>query len=381
MRVAVLTSSRADYGIYIPLLQRLKEDDFFQLKIIAFGTHLSRYHGYTIDQIREDGFEVEEQIESLILGDTKEAISNAIGNTITKFSSLWQRLENEVDVLIALGDRYEMFAAVTAAIPFNIRVAHLHGGETTLGAIDNTFRHAITLMSSLHFVSISPYAQKVSELIGSTQNIFEVGALSLDGISSLPLYGKEEFLEKYNIDVSIPTILTTFHPETVSAEKNIDFTDTLVEVFGHLSSRYQIVITMPNADTMGSIIREKFNQLIQENERVIGIENFGKIGYFSCMKYCAFLLGNTSSGIMEAASFNNYVINLGDRQKGRIRGENVIDVPIEKDKIISAVKYIESEGTIYRGENMFKKSGECSEEIIKNLKRIHQQATTIGSQD
>ena len=364
MRVAVLTSSRADYGIYMPLLKKLEADQFFDLKLIAFGTHLSRFHGYTINQILEDGFSVEERLESLILGETEEAISMAIGVTITKFSSLWKRLKPNIDLVFALGDRYEMFAAVAGSVPFNISVAHIHGGETTLGAIDNKFRHAITLMSDYHFVATREYADKVTQLIGRSDAVYHVGALSLDNLNASKLLTLEEFKNNYQIDLSLPTILSTFHPETVSVEKSEHHANILTEVFDKLSRKYQIIITMPNADTMGMLIRKKFANLIKQNQNVTGVENFGTLGYFSCMRSCSFLLGNTSSGIIEAASFGKYVINLGHRQDGRIKSGNVIDCPIEEKSIILASKKI-SINPRWNGSNFYYKEG--ASKAIKNI--------------
>jgi len=368
MRIAVLTSSRADYGIYLPLLKALNKDKVFSFKIIAFGTHLSRFHGYTVNQIEKDGFEVAERLETLILGDTEEAISNAIGNTITKFSSLWTRLKDEVDLIFALGDRYEMFAAVSASVPFNIKIAHIHGGETTLGAIDNKFRHAITLMSSIHFVSTPEYATKVAQLTGTREDIHYVGALSLDNLSNFKLLSNEDFQNKFNIDLSIPTILTTFHPETVSTEKNVEYAKVLTQLFDKLSKKYQVVITMPNADTMGNIIREKFVELSNENSRIITVENFGTLGYFSCIEKCSFLMGNTSSGIIEAASFGKFVINLGDRQKGRASGENIFHTPIEIDAVLKNILEIEAVEYNYLGSNIYKVKNSAT--LITNFLKV-----------
>ncbi|MFK7946515.1 MAG: UDP-N-acetylglucosamine 2-epimerase [Saprospiraceae bacterium] len=367
MRIVVLTSSRADYGIYLPLLKKLKADNFFDLKIIAFGTHLSRFHGYTVERIEQDGFEIVEKLETLILGDSETAISNAIGNTVSRFAAIWEKLKNQVDLVFALGDRYEMFAAVTASIPFNIQIAHLHGGETTLGAIDNKFRHAITLMSSIHFAATESYCEKIKRLIGQEHYIFNVGALSIENLDNFQLLSKIAFQKQFNIDISIPTILTTFHPETVSIEKNETYTKILVDTFEKLSKDYQIVITMPNADTMGSMIRNYFVELSKKNSKIVCVENFGSLGYFSCIKYCSFLLGNTSSGIIEAASLGKYVINIGDRQKGRARSENVIDVEVDMVKILESVQKIKSD---YKGENVYYIEN-SSNKIIKALKDMN----------
>jgi GDP/UDP-N,N'-diacetylbacillosamine 2-epimerase (hydrolysing) len=369
MKVAVLTSSRADYGIYLPLLKKMEKDSFFELQLIVFGTHLSYFHGHTIDNIIEDGFHISERLETLILGDSETAIANAIGNTITRFSSLWEKVIQDIDVVITLGDRYEMFAAVAASIPFNIPIAHIHGGETTLGAIDNKFRHAITIMSSIHFASTKLYCEKISQLIGSTNNIYNVGALSLDNLLGIKLMTKDFFKAKFNIDLSKPTVLTTFHPETVSIDRNREYAETLVNVFESLSKCFQIVITMPNADTMGNIIRAAFLELSEKNSEVICVENFGMLGYFSCMEHCSFLLGNTSSGIIEAASLGCYVINVGDRQKGRVKSNNVIDTKVDFNEILGAVTEIN--GKSYEGNNIYH-LGNSSDIIVDVLKKSYE---------
>ncbi len=368
MRIGVLTSSRADYGIYQPLLQALHQDPFFELEIIAFGTHLSPYHGYTIQQIEADTFPITARVESLIMGDSEEAIALAMGTTMSKFAGLWAQWQNHFDWVLALGDRYEMFAAVSAAVPFNIPIAHLHGGETTLGAIDNTFRHCITHCANLHFTATPSYAQKVADLKGGKAGVHSVGALSLSGLPQQELLSPAAFQERFGIDFSPATILCTFHPETVSVDQNIAYAEALVAAFEVLRERYQIVITMPNADTMGGAIRRILLALAERSAAVIGVENFGKQGYFTAMRDCAFLLGNTSSGIIEAASFQKYVVNLGDRQKGRARSENVIDVPVEKAAILKTVEQIETEGGSYTGENIYY-NPRVTEDIIKVLRQ------------
>ena len=369
MRVAVLTSSRADYGIYQPLLRRMDEDPFFELELIVFGTHLSKFHGYSVDQILEDDYEIAHKIESLVLGDSEEAISTAIGITSLKFSTIWQMVMNKYDMVLSLGDRYEMFAAVSAAIPFNLSIAHIHGGEETKGAIDNIFRHSLTQMAEYHFTSTELYKKRVIELLGSNEqeaNVFNVGSLSLDNLKDLELLSKDEFLEEYDIDLSFPTILFTFHPETVSADQNEHYIDEIIETLDELDY-YQIVITMPNADTKGNIIRKALHKFIDTNkERVYGIENFGIRGYFSCMNHSSFLMGNSSSGIIEAASFGNYVINLGDRQKGRASGDNVINIPIDRSQILEAVKEVEQLEN-FSGQNIYWSEG-AADKIIEVLK-------------
>ena len=368
MKIAVLTSSRADYGIYLPLLNVLKNDPFFDLKIIAFGTHLSPFHGYGLDQILSDGFKISFQIESMIAGDTPNAISSAMALTSLKFADFWRDHQNDFDLVFCLGDRYEMFAAVVAGIPFGIKYAHLHGGEKTLGAIDNIFRHSITMTSKYHFVSCEAHARRVSELIESEENIFNVGSLSLDNFNSLHVLSKEAFFNRFGVDLNQPTILVTVHPETVSPEGNAYCVEELAKTLLELNN-YQILITLPNADTNGLVIRRRFMQLPDEsNQRISCHENLGSQGYFTAMKYCAFLLGNTSSGIIEAASFRKWVINLGNRQKGRQQSNNTINIPFKQEIIVQTINKIEqnpdySETNIYYKENVAKNI--CS--IIKGF--------------
>jgi GDP/UDP-N,N'-diacetylbacillosamine 2-epimerase (hydrolysing) len=366
MRIGILTSSRADFGIYMPLLERLKNDAFFKLEIIAFGTHLSDFHGKTIKQIEVAGFDVKYRIESMLLTDSASSISTAMGLTNIKFADFWKEHGNDFDLVFCLGDRYEMFAAVVAGIPFQIPFAHLHGGETTLGAIDNIFRHTITMASKYHFVSTETYASRVKELIELNENIYNVGALSLDNLGEINLLSIEEFKDKWNVDLSIKTILTTFHPETIALDKNEFYAKELVEAIEALAD-YQVLITMPNADTAGNIIREILIDNFAHNSRVFLIENLGSQSYFTALKYCAFLLGNTSSGIIEAASFGKAVINLGDRQKGRIAGKNVLHTGIHKEEILNAVKII-SEQEFDSIENLYWNGG-AADKIIDILKR------------
>lgn len=367
MRIGFLTSSRADFGIYLPLLKKMQADTFFEIKIIAFGTHLSEAHGNTIDQITDFGFKVNHTVESMLLTDSPNAISSTMGLTMLKFADFWKDHNHIFDLVFCLGDRFEMFAAVAAGIPFNIPFAHIHGGESSLGATDDIFRHSITLASSYHFVSTKPYGKKVAELRGSDTGIFYVGALGLDNVKNIELLSLEAFRKKWGIDLSHKTILLTFHPETVAVDKNETYTDEIIKVIKDVKD-YQVLITMPNADTMGSLIRKKLYETFSGSDRVFLIENLGTISYFTAMRYCSFLLGNTSSGIIEAASFGRYVINIGDRQKGRIAGENVIHTHVTYDNMMKAIHTIEQSANLM--DNNLYYNGGASERILLTLKEI-----------
>ncbi|SMO61133.1 UDP-N-acetylglucosamine 2-epimerase [Solitalea koreensis] len=364
MKIAVLTSSRADYGIYLPLLLKLQIDPAFDLRLIVFGTHLSHSHGHTIDLIEKDGFAIDYRIETVPDADSEEAISASMALTGMKFAPVWAAEKENYDLVFCLGDRYEMFAAVAASVPFNIKLAHIHGGETTLGAIDNKFRHCLSLFSELHFVSTATFANRVAEIIGYAEHIYNVGALSLDNLNDIELYTKDEFKKQFNIDMEQPTVLVTFHPETVSVDRNLNHVRALIAALNELDE--QVVITMPNADTMGNTMRKEYEAFAATKSNVICIENFGTKGYFSCMQHANYLLGNTSSGIIEAASFNKYVINVGDRQKGRAVSGNILEVIPEKKAILEACKKVKELGN-YKGKNIYFSSN-VADQIIKVIK-------------
>jgi GDP/UDP-N,N'-diacetylbacillosamine 2-epimerase (hydrolysing) len=342
MKVAVLTSSRADYSIYYPLLKKLQSDSFYSLSVIAFGAHLSESHGFTVRKIEEDGFDVMHALRTFPEDDSPGSIVRSMAKTMTEFSQVWER--SNFDIVFCLGDRYEMFAACSSSTPFNIKLAHIHGGEQTLGAIDDAFRHSITHMSRYHFTAAEIYREKVIELKGSIQNIYNVGSLSIDNLKNLNLYDISEFKERFGIDLEIPSILITFHPETVSFEKNEFYINELVSALEKVEG-YQFIITMPNADTMGNLIRLRLNNFIEKTTHAIGVESFGTLGYLSCMKHSSFMLGNTSSGYIEASFFPKYVIDLGNRQTGRIVSGNINRCNIVKEEILESINKFKEQKT------------------------------------
>jgi GDP/UDP-N,N'-diacetylbacillosamine 2-epimerase (hydrolysing) len=368
MKIGILTSSRADFGIYYPLVKRLCDDDNFQIEIIAFGTHLQHDYGYTVKEIERLGFNVQHKIITPINNDSPKDISNNIGISIQLFADFW--FNNKYDLVFALGDRYEMFAAVSAASTYNIDIAHIHAGETTLGAIDNAYRHSISLMSKYLFVSTDQYKKRAIEIIQQLDNVFNVGALSVDNLMSQELFTLNEFKEKFNIDLSKSYILSTFHPETVSFEKNELYIKELVLSFKELVRKYQIIITMPNSDTMGNIIREELQIFAREYNNVKLVESFGMKGYLTCIKYSKMLLGNTSSAFVEAAFFPKWVINLGHRQDGRINTPNIFTIPVEYKRILNAVVKIESLPELPPESNIYG-DGNAAERIITILKQLY----------
>jgi GDP/UDP-N,N'-diacetylbacillosamine 2-epimerase (hydrolysing) len=366
MKIGILTSSRADYGIYLPLLEKMKIDSFFELEIIAFGTHLSKNHGYTLNEIKKDGYSKIHSISSLISNDDEQAITSSYGLTVLKFAEFWN--SNKYDLVFCLGDRFEMSAAVQAGIPFGVIFAHLHGGETTLGAIDNIYRHQITLASKYHFAATNTFRGKIIDLLGTSESVYTVGALSLNDIKSFIPIEKKDFFQKFNIP-NEKFILVTFHPETILTQDNVKYSQAMKNGLATISKNMFVIITMPNADTQGSVYREAIEQLENEYpDRFLLIENFGKVNYFSAMHHAEILLGNTSSGILEAASFGKYVVNVGDRQKGRVQSDNVLNCEFEEIAIVEAFDKAVSLQK-YRGKNVYFKKA-AVENIIKNLKEF-----------
>ncbi len=368
IRIGILTSSRADYGIYLPMLQKMKSDSFFEMEIIAFGTHLSKSHGFTLKDIEKDGYNCIYSISSLISNDDTQSISSSYGLTVLKFADFWST--HKFDLVFCLGDRFEMSAAVQAGIPFGVKFAHIHGGETTLGAIDNIYRHQITLASKLHFTATDVFREKVINLLGSSDDVYSVGSLSLSDINSFVPIDKITFFEKFNIP-NEEFALVTFHPETISLKDNAFYAKEMKKALAIISEKIFVIFTMPNADTQGSVYREVIEQLKNEfPNRFLLIENFGKNNYFSAMHYAKILIGNTSSGIIEAASFGKFVVNVGSRQKGRVQSDNILNCEFEETAMIEIInKTMNFEK--YHGENVYYKDRPV-DKIIKIVKEYYE---------
>jgi GDP/UDP-N,N'-diacetylbacillosamine 2-epimerase (hydrolysing) len=350
LKIGVLTSSRADYGIYKPLLKLMKADDKVELHLIVFGTHLMKKYGSTVNLIKIDNFGLVHQVYGMPEKDDVSSVSSGYGELIKQFSAFWS--EHSFDYVLCLGDRFEMSAAIQASIPFEVPLVHLHGGETTLGATDNIYRHQITLAAKLHFVAAPSFKSRVKQIIGSDHNIHCVGALSLSELEDMNLPVWEDVCKEFSIP-NTAFILVTFHPETVGAEKNVPFVKEAAKAIEALAQQWNFVITMPNADVQGSVYREMLIELQKNNpNKVHLIENFGKEKYFAAMKASEFLLGNTSSGILEAASFGKYVVNIGDRQKGRLQSQNVLNTVFNSSDITQCAIKVSEMGE-YKGTNVY----------------------------
>lgn len=368
-KIGILTSSRADFGIYIPLLNALKSNPHFQLKLIVFGTHLSPEHGFTINEIEALGYQADFKIYTPQKKNDSFGIADHYADYTKQFAQFWHENIAQFDLVFALGDRYEMAAAVMASVPYGIKIAHIHAGETTLGAIDNVYRHCITLASSICFTSTAIYKNRVEQLVDPSVSVYNVGSLSLEGLNLENLPSKEELSIKFNLDFSKPLIMMVFHPETVQPEKNNKYIEEILAAVEQLTE-YSFGINLPNADTNSDDIRKailEFKEKHKNNQSIAVVEHFGKNNYFGCLKHADLLIGNSSSGIIEAASFGKYVLNFGDRQKGRVKSNNTIDLQIDKDLIVKEIRNIAKTGFRYNGTNIYNPEGKPSELIIKSL--------------
>ncbi len=366
MKIGVLTSSRADYGVYTPLLEKISQDNHYDLEIIVFGMHTLENQGNTFQEIENDAFGLIHMIYGMPLGDSKFDISYGYGELVKNFAEFWNK--HYFDCVLALGDRWEMSAAVQAALPFEIVFAHLFGGETTLGALDNIYRHQITQASKYHFTSADEYSLRVQEITGEVKNVYTVGSVSLENIRNmiLPKWISVRELFEINFD---DFILITVHPESVKADRNYSFVKVINDVIERLVVSNNILITKSNSDVMGSYFNEIYQSLEKKYpDKVKLVTSLGRINYFKAMEQCTFLLGNTSSGIVEAASFGKWVINIGDRQKGRLQSCNAINVSFNVEEIVEKVEEVKNFET-FNGENIYVKAN-TSNEIIKVLSLI-----------
>ncbi|MES2594363.1 MAG: UDP-N-acetylglucosamine 2-epimerase [Verrucomicrobiota bacterium] len=333
--VGVVSVGRSDYSIYRPLLQRMAKHPELQLRMLVSGMHLEERYGNTVSIIERDGFPVAARIPVLQKEDTPEAIAIAMGAGVSGFAQHFAR--QRPDLLVVLGDRFEMFAAALASVPFNIPILHLHGGELTEGAMDDKFRHGLTKISHLHGVATEVYRQRVIQLGEEPWRVDCCGALSLDNMLSIQRLSRADLEARFNLDLTTPPLLVTLHPTTSEHEQTAPQTEALMDALRTLG--LPVIFTMPNADMAGSVIRERILSYCSAHANARWVENFGPEGYFSILGEVSAMVGNSSSGLLEAPSYALPVVNIGNRQKGRLRAGNVIDVAhFEASDIVRAVQ-------------------------------------------
>ncbi len=322
-KICIFTGTRAEYGLLKPLMEEIKKDKDLKLQIVASGMHLSPEFGLTYKEIEKDSFKIDEKVEMLLSSDTSTGVSKSIGLGVIGYTDALNRLKP--DITVVLGDRFEALAFAIASFTLRIPISHLYGGEITEGALDEGYRHAITKLSYLHFTSTDEYRKRVIQLGEHPLRVFNVGALGIDNIKNLNLLSRTEIEKRIGRKFKRKNLLITFHPETLSKGKSEEHFRELLKVLKELNDTL-FIFTKANADAEGRKINSLIDDFaIQNQDKTVVFANMGQLLYLSTMKYVDAIVGNSSSGIIEAPSFGIGTINIGDRQKGRIKAESVID--------------------------------------------------------
>lgn len=330
-KICIITGSRAEYGLIKPLLDEINGDVSLHLQLIVTGMHLSPEFGLTINDIRKDDFLVDDNIEILLSSDTPVGTSKSMGLAMISFAETYSRLKP--DIVVASGDRYEIFSAVASAHVNKIVVAHIAGGEITEGAFDNAFRHSITKMSQIHFTSTEENRRRVIQMGEEPSRIYNVGAIGIDNILNLSLLSKPELENILDFKFGERNILVTFHPVTLENVNSVEQFNNLLEVLNEFNDM-KIIFTKANADPGGKELNALIDKFVIDNPaKSIVFTSMGQLNYLSTMQFVDAVVGNSSSGIVEAPSFKIGTINIGDRQEGRKKALNIIDCDPSKDCI------------------------------------------------
>ena len=333
--ICVVTSTRAEYGLLSPLLRRIEQSEHCRLHLVVTGTHLSRAHGHTIDEIQADGFTAHACIPILEEETNSLSVAAVMAKAIQGFGAYFE--QNKTDMLVVLGDRYEICAICMAAVDARIPIAHLHGGETTEGAADECFRHAITKMSYLHFTANETYRRRVIQLGESPSRVFNVGALGVENVLNIEKLNREELKEYLGFDIcEKPCGVVTFHPVTLENNTARNQRDELLSALEQRKDM-QFIITKANADAGGNVINATLERFVARNPHCRLYASLGMRRYLSVLSYACCVIGNSSSGIIEAPSFGIPTINIGDRQRGRMKAESVIDCETRREDILMAI--------------------------------------------
>ncbi len=371
LKTAVVTTSRADYGLLYPLIKKMSEDDFFHTGIIATGSHLSPLHGLTSDIVKEQSCCEYSEIDTYSGSDTETGICNSIASGLTGASRLLS--QKKPDLIIVLGDRYELWPVCMASVIHKVPIAHIHGGETTIGSTDEAVRHSVTKMAAIHFPSIEQYAARIIQMGEDPKRVFTVGALGLDNIKDIESMNSDELNEYTGLDFNNNVALMTYHPATL--DEYASSSNQVREILNALLETGLVtLVTMPNADVGGLKIYDEIIKYVNEYPvKFKLVKNMGQIAYLSAMKYAGLMIGNSSSGIIESASFKLPVVNVGDRQGGRFKPPNVIDCGCSKEEILKSIGKALSVGfkkSISGLENPYG-DGNTSDRIINILKSIN----------
>ncbi|MDN5067871.1 UDP-N-acetylglucosamine 2-epimerase [Aliarcobacter butzleri] len=368
-KICVVTGTRAEYGLLYWLLKEIEVDKELELQLIVTGMHLSPEFGLTYKEIEKE-FKIDKKIEMLLSSDTSIGISKSMGLAQISFCEAFEELKP--DILIVLGDRYEIFSATSTAMIARIPIVHLHGGETTEGAFDESIRHSITKMSHLHFTATEEYRNRVIQLGEHPSKVFNVGGMGIENIKRLKLLTKKEFENSIDFKLNKKNILVTFHPVTLENSTAQEQFQQLLDAIDELEDT-NIIFTKANSDTDGRIINQMIDEYVTKNfHKSVGFNSLGQLKYLSALQYVDAMVGNSSSGLLEAPSFKIGTINIGDRQKGRIKADSVIDCSANKTDIEKAFEKLyskEFQNSLINVQTPYG-DGYASNKIIEEIKKV-----------
>lgn len=357
-KILVVTGTRAEYGLLYWTMKEIKNNKDLKLQLVVTGNHLVKEYGYTVEQIRKDGFIIDEEIDMIINSEKKSSIAKSMGIEMIQMAQCFDRLKP--DILLVLGDRYETFVAVTCAMMMNIPIAHMNGGESTEGLVDEQIRHAITKMSHIHFSGADYYKERIIKMGEESWRVYNVGQAGIENIKKQKLLSKQEMEKELQICFDKPIFLITYHPVTLDLENIEKQIDNLLNAITQFDAKY--IFTYPNADFGSKIIIDKINDFVMNNDNAYIYYSLGQKKYLSLLKYVEVMIGNSSSGIIESPIFKLPVVNIGDRQKGRIKNKNIIDTAYDEHDIYKAIY------TIYHNK-IFRKN-------LENIDNIYGDGTT-----
>ena len=378
-KICVITGSRAEYGLLKLIMKEISEHKELDLQILATGSHLSSDFGNTYLEIEEDGFFINKKIPILHNQDSSEKITQSIADATTLYSKSFKELAP--DMLVVLGDRYEIFAASFTAYISNIPIAHIHGGEVTEGAYDEAFRHSITKMSYLHFVTTDEYMRRVIQLGEEPDRVFNYGAPGIEAIKKVDLLGKQDLINELDLNLKEKNILVTYHPETlnsvISPEDQIEILLNAIDELEDIN----FIFTKANADTGGMKINQRIQKFVEEKNNCTLFSSLGQKKYLSLLQYVDGVVGNSSSGIIEVPSFKIGTVNIGNRQKGRVRSSSVIDSELKAETIKAAILSLFEENfrqISQEGVNPYE-AGETSKNIVSKINELSKDQIKIKS--
>ncbi len=368
-KICVITGTRAEYGLLRWVMQDIKDDPELKLQIIATGMHLSPEFGLTYQAIEQDGFQIDRKVEMLTSSDTAIGIAKSMGLGMIGFADALHVLEP--DLIVVLGDRFEIFAAVSAALVARIPVAHCHGGETTEGAFDEALRHSITKMSHLHFVAAEPYRQRVIQLGEQPDRVFLVGGLGIDNIKRLQLLCRAALEASLDFKLGRKSLLITFHPVTLETATAADQMTELLATLAELKDT-QLIFTLPNADTNGRALIKMVEQFVAQHPNASAYSSLGQLRYLSCIAQVDGVVGNSSSGLSEVPSFKKGTINIGDRQRGRLQAQSIINCEPNRESVTAALEQLYSkdfQAGLSQVSNPYGQGG-ATEKVVTTLKHF-----------